>query len=191
MEYYIDAVGDPEPWAYWDDAFSTEELDWLQKKTKQASLSAQIGNEDQNVNNIERRTLVEWLYPSQENKWVFEKLSKIISKNNANYFHFNITGFAEPIQLTNYLSNNNGHYTWHTDNGSMLTRKLSLVLQLSYPDEFTGGDLELKLSSKDNVVEKKRGRVIMFPSWTCHRVTPVTSGTRQTLVAWISGPRFR
>jgi PKHD-type hydroxylase len=33
--------------------------------------------------------------------------------------------------------------------------------------------------------------ITLFPSWSLHRVTPVTKGTRYSLVAWVSGPRFR
>lgn len=30
-----------------------------------------------------------------------------------------------------------------------------------------------------------------FPSYTMHRVTPVTRGVRKALVAWVNGPDFR
>ena len=36
-----------------------------------------------------------------------------------------------------------------------------------------------------------RGTVVAFPSFLYHRVTPVTSGLRKALVAWIAGPRLR
>jgi PKHD-type hydroxylase len=31
----------------------------------------------------------------------------------------------------------------------------------------------------------------LFPSFVLHRVTPVTKGTRYSLVAWVSGPPFK
>ena len=76
-----------------------------------------------------------------------------------------------------------------------------MVLQLSDPSEYEGGQLELKESKKDknsvSISEQdqkdimKKGSIIVFPSFFTHRVTPVTKGTRMSLVAWVSGPLFR
>jgi hypothetical protein len=30
-----------------------------------------------------------------------------------------------------------------------------------------------------------------FPSYMVHRVTPITSGTRKAIVAWVTGPGFK
>ena len=40
-------------------------------------------------------------------------------------------------------------------------------------------------------VRKQRGLIAVFPSYVLHQVTPVTQGSRQSLVAWISGPAFK
>ena len=40
-------------------------------------------------------------------------------------------------------------------------------------------------------VDRSRGAFIAFPSFMLHRVTPVTRGTRWSLVAWILGTRWR
>jgi PKHD-type hydroxylase len=66
-----------------------------------------------------------------------------------------------------------------------------MVLQLSDPSEYEGGNLEI-LSSQGEVltVDKKKGFLAMFPSFKTHRVTPVTSGTRKSLVVWATGPAF-
>ena len=39
--------------------------------------------------------------------------------------------------------------------------------------------------------EKARGALIVFPSFVLHRVVPVTSGIRKSLVVWVAGPEFR
>jgi PKHD-type hydroxylase len=65
------------------------------------------------------------------------------------------------------------------------------VLQLSDPDEYEGGNLEILSSREPTVIEKKKGLVSVFPSYILHRVTPVTSGVRKTLVVWTTGPKFR
>jgi PKHD-type hydroxylase len=70
-------------------------------------------------------------------------------------------------------------------------RKLSVVLQLSDPSEYEGGDLEIMNCSEPTQVKKEKGLVTAFPSFMLHRVTPVTKGIRRTLVVWLTGPRFR
>lgn len=38
---------------------------------------------------------------------------------------------------------------------------------------------------------RDKGKLILLPSRTLHRVTPVTRGRRSALVAWIVGPPWR
>jgi PKHD-type hydroxylase len=68
-------------------------------------------------------------------------------------------------------------------------RKLSLVCQLSDPSEYEGGELQIN-TGEIFTPEKQKGTVILFPSYLLHRVTPVTKGTRRSLVLWIEGPAF-
>ena len=66
-----------------------------------------------------------------------------------------------------------------------------MTVQLSRPEDYEGGDLELFFGSEPYRVQKSRGTVIAFPSFALHRVTPVTRGTRWSLFAWICGARWR
>jgi PKHD-type hydroxylase len=126
-----------------------------------------------------------------DSEWIYNKLSHIVSDVNSKYFRFDLSGFGEPLQLTNYLSENSGNYDWHIDMGSQVSRKLSVTLQLSHPWEYEGGVLELYNSNTITQIPKQRGLVTIFPSWNLHRVTPVTKGSRQSLVLWVSGSPFR
>ena len=103
-------------------------------------------------------------------------------------------------------------YTWHTDCGpepysNGKTRKLSASIQLSCPDDYEGGhfqwieqtDVFDSLKTRDQVIRqddlicsapmsgKELGSLIVFPSWLHHQVTPVTKGTRKSLVVWNTG----
>lgn len=182
-----------EPFAWWEGAFTEQELDWLQNKAKEADKSAKIGrgNGEEVDDNI-RRSELNWLQKNSECAWVFEKLAHVASSLNADYFGFELTGFGEPLQLTNYHEARQGTYLWHQDFGSSgISRKLSMVLQLSDPSEYEGGELQILTRKEPTTMQKKRGLIVAFPAWTLHQVTPVIKGTRQTLVAWISGPSFK
>jgi len=182
-----------EPFAWWEDAFTEQELDWLQQKAKESTQVAEVGGENgSQVNTKVRRSELNWLYKAPECEWVFEKLAHVASSLNADYFGFDLTGFGEQLQLTNYHEDRQGTYTWHQDFGSSgSSRKLSMVLQLSDPSEYEGGELQIFTGRNPTSIQKKRGLITVFPAWTLHQVTPVVKGTRQTLVAWISGPAFK
>jgi PKHD-type hydroxylase len=182
-----------EPFAWWEDAFTEEQLDWLQQKAKEATQKAQVGGgRSGEVNDTVRRSELSWLHKDPECAWVFEKLDRVASNLNADYFGFDLTGFGEPLQLTNYHEARQGNYVWHQDFGSSgISRKLSMVLQLSDPSEYEGGELQILTRKEPTSINKQRGLITVFPAWTLHQVTPVVKGTRQTLVAWISGPAFK
>jgi PKHD-type hydroxylase len=177
------------PWVTWADCFSDSELDYLQGKAKQAEEDGIVGSN--NLNTGVRRSSIGWMYNQPENKFVFEKLAGVVSKLNAEVYRFDLTGFGEPLQLTNYKASNNGAYLWHQDMCAGPSRKLSLVLQLTDPSEYDGGNLQIWKDREPLNVGKQRGLIALFPSFMLHQVSPVTNGSRQSLVAWISGPQFK
>ncbi len=193
MQHFLTPHALPiEPWVWWDGAFSEQQLDWLQDKAKRAEQNAQVGNGGEGVVNPNlRRSQVSWLTNTTETKWVFEKLASVISQMNAQHFRFDLTGFGEPLQLTNYDQSENGMYGWHQDYGGGVSRKLSMAVQLTDPSEYEGGNLQVMTSSEPQNVRKQRGLIAIFPSYVMHQVTPVTQGSRQSLVTWVSGPAFK
>ena len=134
-----------------------------------------------------------WLEKTQEVAWVFEKLSHVVSALNAEFYRFDLTGFAESLQLTNYDHSDKGMYGWHQDYGAIRkpSRKLSLVLQLTDPSSYEGGNLQILTKADPVNMRKERGLIVVFPSYVLHQVTPVTQGTRQSLVTWVAGPAFK
>jgi PKHD-type hydroxylase len=182
-----------EPFAWWEDAFTSEELNWLQQKAAEATEQGTVGGfNNLGVKEDVRKSNVNWLTKTQETAWVFDRLGHVVSELNANYFGFDLTGFGEDIQLTNYSDHNQGMYKWHQDFGNKgASRKLSLVLQLSDPSFYEGGELQLLTKVEPTRIAKKRGLITVFPAWSLHQVTPVIKGSRQSLVTWISGPPFK
>jgi len=68
-------------------------------------------------------------------------------------------------------------------------RKISMVISITDPDTYEGGEFEFIDGTKPDL--KPRGSVLVFPSFVRHRVTPVTTGTRYSLVNWFVGNKFR
>lgn len=181
-----------EPFVWWENEFTEGELNALREKARAATEPAYIGtNNYASINKDARRSNVSWMNNTPENNWVFKKLAHVGAALNAQYYDFDLTGFGEPLQLTTYDSEYQGMFRWHQDFGANVSRKLSMVMQLSDPADYEGGDLELFSPDNPIKIKKQRGLIAVFPSWAFHQVTPVTKGNRQSLVAWISGPNFK
>ena len=77
-------------------------------------------------------------------------------------------------------------------------RKISMTLNLTDPKEYDGGDLKFDFGphwegNRYHLCEeiRPRGSMIVFPSSLYHQVTPVTRGTRYSLVIWFLGKPFK
>lgn len=128
------------------------------------------------------------IMPDEDRYWVFEKLLSIVHAANKIY-KFDINQF-NAVQLSRYQVGE--FYKTHVDIGPGVlgNRKISLTLQITDPSKYEGGDLVLDVD--DFHASRELGSVTLFPSFIKHWVTPVTKGTRYSLVAWISGEyRFR
>jgi PKHD-type hydroxylase len=150
-----------------------------------------------------RHSDIVWL----NEEWVYEAIVPLITAANKNAkWNFDIDWY-ESAQFTIYGKNQ--HYSWHRDsfpepyvssdinfNGKI--RKLSVTCSLSDPSDYTGGKLQFsemdtfkkeKITTCDEILP--RGSVVVFPSHMWHTVTPVTKGTRYSLVIWALGKPFR
>jgi PKHD-type hydroxylase len=114
----------------------------------------------------------------------------ILNANKLANWNFNLT-YLEPIQIGKYSEGS--FYDWHNDlipdKNHEEQRKLSLSLVLSDPSDYEGGDLEFRGANEQPKIGQ--GNIIVFPSLVDHRVTPVTKGTRYSVVAWMNGPAFK
>lgn len=73
-----------------------------------------------------------------------------------------------------------------------LVRKLSFTLQLSDPDEYEGGNVQLiDEAGMSYIAPRQRGTIILFDSRTQHRVIKVKKGVRKSIVGWVLGPRWK
>ena len=87
----------------------------------------------------------------------------------------------------------------YVENTSLMgkIRKISATINLNMPEDYDGGNLKFDMG--DHTTEKylevteirPQGSIVIFPSFLKHQVTPVTRGTRYSLVAWVVGRPFR
>ena len=141
-----------------------------------------------------RSSKVKWVPQSVEFKGLYERIAQEIIMHNDQHFRFDLDNILEQIQYTEYHAKDKGHYNWHMDLGSdwASLRKLSCTINLSDPEDYDGGVLEFNLGGKTKTqAPKTKGAITIFPSYLLHRVSPVTRGTRKSLVLWVGGNAFR
>ena len=159
------------------------------KKEGKLAESGTFTAEGDDVMSDYRQASSQFVMPSPETRWIFERLAGLlISANNAVY-HFDVAGFEQGFQISEYPVGNG--YGWHVDIGhhAAMRRKLSMTVQLSSPDEYEGGELEFKIPALS--ADKNLGSLCVFPSWMLHRVKPITKGIRWSLASWVCGAPFK
>jgi PKHD-type hydroxylase len=195
-----------EPAVWVDNLFTDEELEKVRDycdslslidATTMPTIEANTTTPDLSV----RKSKVCFIHPNEENFFIFEKIKNGVELANSGNYDFSLFGF-QYMQYTVYDGGTDGDfYEYHVDaciggvhttKTSLYPRKLSISLVLSDPSEYQGGDFEIMVGKNDIYkVEQVKGRMISFPSFVLHRVTPVTSGQRRSLVVWVLGPQFK
>ena len=147
-----------------------------------------------------RNSNVSWI----NDWWVKKELEPYVKRaNEMAGWNFNFTK-SEASQFTIYEPGE--YYDWHRDAQNYpytqgeqkgLIRKLSVTVSLSNPEDYEGGFLEF---AREKDFNKKcfhtvreilpRGSICVFPSYTWHRISPVTKGKRLSLVQWNLGDSY-
>lgn len=140
--------------------------------------------------------------PDPNTQWIYDKFNNLIGYYNDTLFGFDLTGY-DYFQYAEYdvTGKHNFHMDIAMNTPEPITyrinehfRKMTIVLMLNQQGvDFEGGDFQVNLSEErlPVTVNMDKGNVLLLPSFLLHRVTPVTSGIRKTLVTWVIGPKFR
>lgn len=140
-----------------------------------------------------RKSKVRWIYGEPA---LSDLLLRFVNEANAIAFNVDIQQEMNEMQFGEYDAQYGGKYDWHHDvdwqNPKNFDRKISVVVQLSDPNSYDGGQFEFaEVQSPPEEQWSKQGSILMFPSYLQHRVREVTSGVRYSLVSWVRGPRWR
>jgi len=176
-------------WQMWSGGISDKDVSKiLSEGSKVKSQSATtFNNGDPSI----RSSNISWLTGNVE---IQDILWGYVKAANENAFHVQVKNICD-MQFTEYHAKRNGHYDWHIDvnwdGNEERDRKLSVTVQLSDPNEYEGGNFEFSECQTPDASSRLKGTVLVFPSYLQHRVLPITSGTRKSLVAWFEGPRWQ
>jgi PKHD-type hydroxylase len=177
---------------YWFNAgFSSAEIDKIVEDAKEYPFVKALVVDEDNTDKF-RKSNIKWLPFDSKWEWVIDKIISQVTEANNTIWNFELKSIIDNIQYTEY-EGNGGHYDWHLDigPGSISHRKISITIQLSDPEEYVGGDLQIMTGSEYTTVPRGKGTVVVFPSFLLHRVVPLTSGNRKSLVLWVGGGQYK
>jgi len=139
-----------------------------------------------------RKSSIKWIPQKEEFNWIYDRIADMAIEANNECWEFDLYSMPELIQYTEYYENG-GQYNWHLDIGpnELSQRKISVTIQLSDPSEYEGGNLELLKGATPIQCAKGMGAAVLFPSYILHRISPITKGTRRSLVLWLGGGHLK
>jgi len=188
-------------WSQWSKIFNDEEVASIIEYGKSLpTVEALTGDNFSMSDNEEiRKSTISWINRDDDNSWIFDRINGCAYNLNNELHGFDIE-YCHTLQFTRY-EDDYSHYTWHWDmytrsnslerNDICHQRKFSAVVQLSDPEDYEGGELQLSPCGNITNMQKEKGLLVCFPSFLLHRVLPVTKGQRYSLVAWFTGPDWR
>ena len=180
----------------WPGLFSEPELDAITRYGDSLALEkAELAAARAGYDTI-RQTRVAWVRRDPDTEFFHRRLEEAVLALNARFFRFDLSGLAN-FQYALYGGAEGGHFDWHKDYGrdpadpAREPRKLTLSLQLSDPADYDGCELQVRGGNQIDIAPRARGTLVAFPANVLHQVTPITRGTRRSLVIWAVGPEFR
>jgi PKHD-type hydroxylase len=175
-----------------DEIFNAAEID-------QIHLLAQQLKPQQNFDMSQSRRTSDtvWLNYADNTKWLYDRVKQAALSINADTYGFEVRGI-QTFQYTVYNEATSeqlsGQYPWHSDlsliSDNISIRKLSISIILSDTKNFSGGRFIFAPNGVSTEIIQQQGRMIVFPSWVPHCITPILSGTRISLVTWLHGRKF-
>lgn len=193
------------------DSATLQKLDeFLKRKRPKAAKMKQEGGKDESDDErkaryADRDSRVTWIDAQVECTWLHKPLAQITREvGNAEWSLFKKDASGAPqceFEKIQYAVYGEGQHfqAWHKDafaEGHDLedARQLTIVVMLTDRSQYKGGSFQAKFPSTNSEGKKvskikslafDRGDAIVFPAKELvHRVSPVKSGIRKTLVFW-------
>jgi PKHD-type hydroxylase len=160
-----------------------------------------------------RKSQISWIYEA----FCTEMIGAWMQQANSEAGWYYDLELPESVQYTRYSVGD--HYDWHIDGNQDqhaarklvaqvaapiplnvtpfpkfqgTVRKLSATVNLSDPEDYTGGELELRCYDQLHIFNNApKGSIVVFPSFMEHRITPIESGERNAAVMWYNGYPLR
>jgi predicted 2-oxoglutarate/Fe(II)-dependent dioxygenase YbiX len=175
-------------YSYLNKAFNKEEIIEINKLINQ-NLSNGKDFPAEKATKTSQVKFVKWV--DVRNKlW---KLADFALDSNENIFGYDLYHVTSHKWCHYNVYNKKTEYSWHTDSTNQPTcdMKLTCLINLS-EKKYKGGEFCIFDSGEKHIKEfDEPGSILVFQSFTHHKVKPVLKGTRISFTLWLNGPKFR
>lgn len=132
------------------------------------------------------------LYPTKDESLEYNSAKRVLNKKIDSYLFKCISHFIkstgikvkerEPWEILRYEESQK--LTWHSDDGASHPATVSFVYYIN--DDYVGGELEFKNKLGGATIKPEKDSLIVFPSNIdyIHRVVPVTSGVKHSVISF-------
>ena len=195
---------------YWyENGFSDEELMWVDNLQNLDNYyyilnEPRLSNNDhgptcygdntnsEDIVNISKHKTIRY---KSDGSWIYDKLKKFVIEANEIIWDFDINSFMDELQHIEYLEI--GDHKLKDNNWKMDIQypasynKISIIVELTDPSEYEGGEIELWTNGDVKILPKIKGSVILFPSYLLYKINPVIKGNKKILRFWVGGRSFK
>ena len=182
-------------WWRWIKFFSTEEIIKINEKINTLPFFQENKNAPAYSDTGESKKscyvkVIKW----DEISSMFDVAKQEAFKVARKEFKYDVWDFNYSTMVNFNTYSPGGQYDWHRDISPQSLKydfKMTFIINLS-DEKFEGGEFNLNFGDPQVIEElDKPGSMILFPSYTLHKVNPIITGCRKTLTIFIEGPPFR
>ena len=140
-----------------------------------------------------RNSSVSWI----KDRTICQRVFSVIKDKAGDFSNLHLDNI-EPLQYSEYDTSQ--EYGWHQDLNNKpyddgRIRKISFSIFLN--NNFEGGEFDLEIYGPDakpryvSIWKRHSENCVIFNSDMWHRVRPVKSGVRESIVGWLLGPTIK
>jgi 2OG-Fe(II) oxygenase superfamily len=167
------------------------------ERSLRPGLVREIGHDGQSVffESARRKNRALWLHEGSKSLRLFRealwspRLVPVYEHARESLFQIIPQCMAPHLQVSRYMTGD--HYDFHEDEGAGVNLT-AIVFLARDPKKIRGGDLVLSYDGEEKTIRFRHNRLVIFPSKTLHRVTPVKLDSddprdaRTSLQCWLA-----
>ena len=127
------------------------------------------------------------LVPNKENQWIFDRMKNYVKSNYPVEWLEDPHGVFREYSKGDFFVEHTDHVQWKIGTKKNV-RLFAISIQLTPEGNFEGGEL---MVNRNTEASKEQGSLALFGSQVIHEVKTITSGSRDSLVFFVSSNHIK
>jgi predicted 2-oxoglutarate/Fe(II)-dependent dioxygenase YbiX len=122
----------------------------------------------------------------------FLNIRSVTKAANEEIYDFSLLGIIDQDYPQVFKYSETDYYNYHIDLTPVApSRKLTFIINLTPPEDYSGGSIEFLNTDTSAVDTGKHGSCLIFPAYIPYKINPVTKGTKCIIVGHVHGALFK